>query len=114
MNENCTCCGKCAEACQTEIAERLRLRDEEGEGRLPALHDGLPGALRDRPHDRQDRGRPARQGGLPVRRGRPRDGSPRRSPSTSGRWSGRPGWTPTTPRRWTTSASASTRTSSPT
>ena len=45
VNDKCTGCGKCAEACDARGRQPLQLRHEQDEGGLPAHPQRLPGAL---------------------------------------------------------------------
>ena len=46
VNENCTACGKCGEACRTNIPNAFNYGVDRIKARLSAPRDGFPDALR--------------------------------------------------------------------
>ena len=114
VNENCTCCGACADACQTEIASDFDFGMKKIKAAYLPFAMAFPARFVIAPEIVGD----GRRSSAPSRPARMTPSSSRcsrkHSPSTSAPWSGPRGGRLTTPRRWTTSASAGTRTSSPT
>jgi quinone-modifying oxidoreductase subunit QmoA len=72
VNENCTACGKCAEAVTAEVSNPWNYGLDKMKAAYLPHNMAYPAALRDRPVDRRHaRGRKG-QGGLPGRRRRSR------------------------------------------
>jgi quinone-modifying oxidoreductase subunit QmoA len=72
VNENCTCCGACAEACQTEVADDYNFGMCKIKGAYLPFEMAFPAKFVISPPDYRHRRRCQGQRGVQIRRGRPR------------------------------------------